>query len=271
MKANENIYDIPIKEIHVGKINVRMTDRKVGIDSLAESINKHGLMQPIVLKESYGTPPYELIVGQRRFLAHKKLNKKTIRAVFTGSISGEQALLLSLAENMQRVELNHADKAEAITKLYIQYKSDDRKVADELGLPLRTIRDYIKIDELATPKIKNLLRQKQISKADAKRVIDAAQGDTDKADQLIEEIPKLSKYEKDRAVEHARMHPESATNDILTAARTPRIERTIILSISQEMSKALRQAKKQLSMEAESIALMAVDEWLKKNGFMTKK
>ncbi len=60
--------------------------------------------------------------------------------------------------------------------MYNKYKKDERKVADDLGLPLRTVRDYIKIEEQASPYAKRLLREGKASKADVKRAIIAAQG-----------------------------------------------------------------------------------------------
>jgi len=143
MDISEKIYSIPLKDIKISEHNVRLTSKKAGIDKLAESIKKHGLLIPVILRGSYGNPPYELIVGQKRLLAHRALRKNTIRAVFSGNLTDVEAKILSLSENMQRVELSHADKAEAITALYLLYKRDERRVAQELGLSLQTVRDYI--------------------------------------------------------------------------------------------------------------------------------
>lgn len=271
MDISKEIYEIDLKDIKISEHNVRLTGKKTGIDELAESIKKYGLLQPVVLRGSHGNPPYELIVGQRRFLAHRALRKNTIRAVFSGDLKDVEAKILSLSENMQRVELNHADKAEAITVLYLRYKRDDRRVAQELGLSLRTVRDYIKIEEQATPKAKELLRQRKVKKADVKRVIDAAQGDGEKADRLLEQMPKLSKYERDRAVKHGKSHPEASDDEIIEEAKKPRIEPTVILNLPKELDNALNKASKQLSMGRESIAVKALFEWLEDNGFLRRK
>ena len=71
-------------------------------------------MQPIVLRGTYGFSPYDVIVGQRKFLAHQYLEADTIKAVFAGDISDTQALILSLSENLLRQEMNHADIARAV-------------------------------------------------------------------------------------------------------------------------------------------------------------
>jgi len=268
---SKEIYEIDLKEIEISDFNVRLTDKEAEIDDLAKSIKKHGLLQPVVLRGSYGSPPYELVVGQRRFRAHQAIPKKTIRAVFSGDIQDVEASILSLGENMHRVELNHADKAAAITALYVHYKKDERRVAQELGLPLRTVRDYIKIEERATPKAKRLLQRRKISKVDVKRVIDAAQGDANKADRLLSKMPYLSKYEKTRAVEYSKEHPRASADKIIEEGKKPRLEHTIILNLPQHINEALDKAKEKLSMSKESIATKALSEWLEDNGFLKRK
>ena len=165
----DRIYEIDIQTIEISKLNVRHSNPLKDIDELAASIKKHGLLQPVVLLGSHDNPPYSLIAGQRRFLAHQILKKKTIRAVFADSLSDQQAKLRSLVENLQRVELNHADIAEAITSLYEEFSSDDRKVAKETGLTLRKVRDYIKIEAQASDKMKNKLRENKVQPSDVKR------------------------------------------------------------------------------------------------------
>jgi len=267
--AVKEIYEIPLGDIEVRDTNVRRTNRKAEVKELAKSIEKYDLIQPVVLRGlPEGKPPYELIVGQRRFLAHKELKRKTIDATFSGQVDDTQAKILSLTENMHRVELNHADKAEAITALYLRYSRNDKSVAKELGLSPRTVREYIRIEEMATQEAKDLLRRRKISKADVRRVIDAAQGDTEKANRLLNEMPKLSKYEKDRAVDYGKRHPKALTDEIIEDAKIARIQPTIILNLAPEIEGALGKARKRLSMGNEAIAAKALSEWLERNGFL---
>jgi len=268
MGISERIYSIPLKHIRISECNARLTDKKIGIEELAQSIKRHGLLQPVTLRGSYGNPPYELIVGQRRYHAHRLIPKSTIEAVFCGDINDWEAKILSLTENMHRVELNHADKAEAITALYLHYNRNDRRVSRELDIPLRTVRDYIKIEEQATAKAKRLLREGRIRKADVKRVIDAAQGDTNKADRLLDKMPYLSKYEKSRAVRYSQSHPKASFEEIIEVSQKQVIETTIILSLPKEIVIALNKAAYKLSMDRESVARKALSDWLENKGFL---
>jgi ParB/RepB/Spo0J family partition protein len=267
MAIIDKIHEIPLKDIREGNLNVRTTDKEAGVDDLAASIKKYGLLQPIILKGEFGKPPYDLVVGQRRYRAHQKLNKDSIRAVFYEKASDLELKMLSLSENMQREKLNYSDMAEAITTLYKEFGNNARKVAKELGVSPSTIYDYVKIDAQATPMAKELLRKRQISRVDVKRVIMAAQGDPREIDRLLIDLPKLTKYEKDRAVDYGRKVKAPAAK-IIEEAKKPRFERTVILNLDKDTDDALTKAGEKLFLDREAIAELALEKWLKENGFL---
>lgn len=262
------IYPIKLSEIKVSELNVRTNEVDTGLDELAESIRLFGLMQPIVLKGEFGHPPYEVIVGQRRFLAHKLLQRNDINAVFSGKIDDIDAILISLSENMHRLDLDYADKAKTITKLFIHFNRTEEDVRQATGLSIRTIRDYIKIDEQATPLGLKMLKESKISKPDLKRVIDIAQGDETKLTALLSEINTLSRHEKDRAVKFGKNNPKASVHQILEDAKKPKIEETVMLNLPMKVTKALRKACEELSIEKEALTMNALTEWLKNNNFL---
>ncbi len=272
--AEETIHEVPLKNIRdMAKkgLNVRRTDRDAGVDDLAKSIRKHKLLQPILLRGEFGEPPYDLIAGHRRLAAHKLISKSTILARFKPADYDDfKAKVDSLVENMQRVELNHADTAEAITVMYNKYSKSEKRVADDLGLPLRTVRDYIKIEEQASPYAKKLLRERKVSKADVKRAIDAAQGNLSKADNLLKKLPELYGHEKKRVVDYAKAHPRVGAAQIIEEAKKPRLNKTVILNIEPEVDKALGLAEKNLYMDREEIVSKALREWLVENSFLSR-
>ena len=227
-------------------------------------------MQPIVLRGVLGDAPYDVVVGQRRFMAHQLLGAETIKATFTGEINDTDALVLSLSENLLRQELNHADTAKAVTKLYEELGKDEYKVKEKLGLIIRAIRNYIAVEAQATPKIKQMLIQHEISMADAKRVLQAAQGDAQKADLLAGQISNLTKHDKIRAVEYGKANPKATADDIIAKAQTPKLEETVILSLPLRVHKALRVASEQLSVDSEEIIMGALRDWLAANDYLVE-
>lgn len=267
--AEEYIYDIPIKDIEIADTNVRQTEKDKELEELAASIKKHGLLQPVVLRGEHGKPPYKLIVGQRRFLAHEELGKKTIRARFAGKLDDTQATIRSLVENMQRVELNHADTAAAITKLYKKFGRDEHKVHLETGLSLKRIRQYIDIEEKAPPGVKEQLRKKKINLIDVQRVLRAAGGDSEKAERLAKRVTELTTYQKKRLVEYGEAHPKATAEIVLEEAKRPKVERSILISLSDQVRKGLEKASQKLYMDPEEVAAQALEEWLSKKGFIS--
>lgn len=266
------VKDVPMADIGLQGVNVRsdLTSEfsQEGIHELAENIRINGLLQPIVLRGTYGNPPYDVIVGQRRFLAHKEIGAETIKATFSGDIDEMQSLLLSLSENMCRQEMNFTDTQKAITKLYYHFGKDEYKVKEHTGFSIRMIRSYLKIEEQATEKIKGLLAEGKITMADAKRAIDASQGDVAKADELVEQIRKMTKYEKTRLVEVGSKNPKASVQELIEDAKKPRLEETIILNVPPKVHKALLEASKQLSLEIEQVTMTALINWLQTNEFL---
>lgn len=266
------VKDISVDEIKLQGVNVR-TDMETlnsqeNLKELAESIRINGLLQPIVLKGTFGNPPYDVIVGQRRFLAHKLINASSIKATFAGDIDSTHALLLSLSENMCRQEMNYADTAEAITKLYNHYEKDEYAVQKHIGLSIRTIRSYIKIEEQATAKVKEFIKSGKISMVDAKRVIDASQGDKEKADAIVEHISLLTSHEKKRLVEFGSKNTSAKVEELLFEAQKPKLEESIILTLPLKVHKALQVASEKLSIDIESLTTNAIINWLKTNDFL---
>ncbi len=269
---NDEIHEIPLDEIIVSDWNVRRSEPDKDLEELAASIAKHGLLQPVVLMGEHGNPPYWLIVGQRRFLAHRDvLRRKKIRAIFAGKLNRIQASIRSLVENMTRTDLNYADAAKAITYLYRQMDRDERKVKAETGLSLQRIRQYVDIEERASPKMKGKLRSKKVTPIDVQRVLRAASGDIDKADRLLEKMErqKFTTYQKKRMVEYGEEHPHANDDKIIEEAQRPVVERTILVKLSDKARAGLEKAAQKLAMSPDEVAAQAVEDWLSRKGFIS--
>jgi len=150
------------QQIDINKINVSASNTRKDldagtedstIDSLAESISKQGLLNPPMVRQTGGR--YELIAGQRRYLACKKLGWKTIPCFVRNDLSDEEATAISLVENVHRAEMNPIDKANALQILLEHHKKRFDKVTKETGIGIQTIKRYLALLELP-----NELKQK---------------------------------------------------------------------------------------------------------------
>ena len=270
MSLDNTIHEIPMGDIRVSKENVRKTDVKNDLEELAASIRILGLLQPVVLLGTPGTPPYELISGQRRFLAHRMLNKKNIRSVFLGRMNKNDAIIRSVIENMQRLDLEYIDAAKAITGLYNHFGKDERKVQEATGLSIQRIREYLFVNDQATEKMKKLINNGKVKAVDVKRALRAANSDAKKAEDILELIAKNkpNKYQKSRLVLYGELNKTGTAKEIFSYSMKTHMEDNIVISLSEEIKAALVKATKVLDMEPEELASKAIHDWLRAQGFL---
>src|SRR6516225_8742469 len=118
MARIREVKEIPLADLEIGKGQVRLRDVGKDIDELADSIRKVGLLEPIVVCPADTPGKYEIITGQRRFLAHRELKASTIlAAILDDKVSEADAKVLSVTENLVRRELNSKDLIDACVPL----------------------------------------------------------------------------------------------------------------------------------------------------------
>jgi ParB-like chromosome segregation protein Spo0J len=184
-------------------------------------------------------------------------------------VDDEKAILLSLIENLQRLDVNHADAAKAITTLYLLYHGEERRVQKETGLSLRKIRDYITVEAQASPKMKQQLRNKKATTADIKRALRAASGQLKKAEEILDLMTTLpmTRHQKQRVVEHGQTHPRASARRIVDAALRPRVEQAVVVNVSERIRLGLERATRVMEREPEEIIAAVLDDWIDRQGF----
>jgi ParB family chromosome partitioning protein len=142
--------DLPLSALFVSSLNTRRDlaagQEDSGLDELAASIREKGLLQPITVRPAIGGR-YEVIVGQRRFLACQKVGHDPISCVIRDDVTDADAVTISLVENVHRADMNPLDKARALKALYERYNSYSR-VATETSWSEKTIRRYLSLLDL---------------------------------------------------------------------------------------------------------------------------
>ncbi len=118
ISTGNEIKEIPLDDIVIGKAQVRSKDVGRDIDELANSIRAIGLIYPISVCPAHESGKWEIVTGQRRFLAHRTLGEKTIKAiVYDRPLDEIEAKIISISENMSRVDLATKDKIDVCTYL----------------------------------------------------------------------------------------------------------------------------------------------------------
>lgn len=148
---SQTVIQIPINRLSASSLNVRRKDRKADIDALAASILAHGLLQNlnVIAKDE---DRYEVVAGGRRLAALKALAKTGAiprdYPVSCRVLECEQAREASLAENIQRVEMDAIDEVEAYGYL-VEEGATPELVARRFGVTLRHVQQRLALSKLS--------------------------------------------------------------------------------------------------------------------------
>jgi ParB family chromosome partitioning protein len=113
---------------------------------LAESIGATGVVQPIVVRELPGGR-YQLIMGERRWRASQTAGKATIPAIVR-QVSDEQAMEMTIVENLQRADLNPMEQARAYERLSRDFHLTQEQIAKRTGKDRASIGNFIRLLKL---------------------------------------------------------------------------------------------------------------------------
>ena len=153
--------EIPLDDLTIGMLQARVQDIGKGIEDLAESIKVQGLLQPIVVCPAREAGRWEILTGQRRFLAHKKLKRASITAaVLDERVEQREAKAISITENLIRRKLSGRELKDGILYLYNVYGSI-KDVVETTGLPYTAVRDYVKYPRLL-PELKAMVNDQAL-------------------------------------------------------------------------------------------------------------
>lgn len=152
--STENVVAIDIERIEPNPYQPRQEVDQEKIDELASSIKSCGLIQPIVVRRS--GDGYQLVVGERRFLACKKLGWSKISAAVK-ILSDNEMATIALIENLQRENLNYIEEALGYVSLMNSFNMTQDLLAQRLGKSQSTIANKLRILKLSAKVREQLL------------------------------------------------------------------------------------------------------------------
>ena len=256
--------EMPLEKIDISISNVRRTNIEEGLDELAESIREIGVQQPIVVFRKSDNR-FELIIGQRRYLACKKIGKKTIPALITTIDNETDALIKSFIENIHRLDLEYEDKMAVATELLTKLKTV-KNVAKALGVDSQTVKRYLGYSAVPEP-IKKMVAEGKLSANTAIRIKDNISNEK-QAIEIAEKIREIPRGEdKTEIIDIAKQNPDKDAKEVYEIAKK-RKPRKISFDLSERIYEALSQASRKYNSDKKIIILEALEDWLKNRGFI---
>jgi ParB family chromosome partitioning protein len=141
--------EIPLDHIERNPFQTRTRFDEAQLTELTQSIAASGVVQPIVVRPlSEGR--YQLITGERRWLASRKAGKATIPAIVRQA-SDEQTLEMTIVENLQRADLNPMEQARAYQRLSHDFKMTQEQMATRTGKERASVANFLRLLRLPEP------------------------------------------------------------------------------------------------------------------------
>ncbi|MBC1549580.1 ParB/RepB/Spo0J family partition protein [Listeria sp. FSL L7-1434] len=138
----ETVQNIAIKEIKPNPYQPRKIFDAKAINELRDSIKIHGVLQPIILRNT--EKGYEIVVGERRYRAAKEAKLKEIPAVVR-DLTEEEMMELSVIENLQREDLSPLEEAESYQFLMKKLSLTQAKLAERVGKSRPYIANFVRL------------------------------------------------------------------------------------------------------------------------------
>ena len=174
--------EINLEKITAGRYQPRQEFDDVKIQELADSIRKHGVLSPILVRE-VGLDRFEVIAGERRVRASKIAGLKTIPSLINQK-EDQEALEAALIENLQREDLNPVEEARGYDRLKREFDLTQDEIAKATGKARSTVANSMRILSLSS-KILDMISQGALERGHAKILSSL---ETTKAEQLAETI-----------------------------------------------------------------------------------
>lgn len=204
----DKILAIEMDRIRPNPFQPRKEISSAKIDELALSIKTAGLIQPIVVRKAGSV--YQLVVGERRFLACRKLGWKKINAAVK-LFSDNDMATTALIENLQRENLNIIDEANAYVRLMKVFSFTQEQLARQLGKSQSTIANKIRLLKLSET-VRSKLVRSELSERHARALLKLSSEEEQLV--MIDEI-----IQKGLNVNQAEKRIESLTGEYKEANR----------------------------------------------------
>jgi len=250
--AAEEVIKLPIDQIVPNRFQPRTIFDDEKIEELSRTIHTHGVIQPIVVRKT-SENQYEIIAGERRYRAMKKLQWTEVPAIVR-NLTDKETASIALIENLQREELTAIEEAVAYQKLLELHELTQEALAQRLGKGQSTVANKLRLLKLPD-EVQQAILKRKISERHARALIAIKDQplQLEILQQTIENDWNVRQLEEHI---HLLLHPETADQE----EDAPKKARPKRKAISKDVRIALNTIKQSLSMVTKSGITVKTEE-----------
>ena len=168
-KVEQATNKLSISDLYPNKFQPRKIFDEDSLKDLEKSIKERGIIQPIIVRKSNEQSKYEIIAGERRWLAAQKAGLHEVPVVVTEA-DDLKSLEFAIVENVQRNDLNPLEEAQGYQRLINDFSYDQEKVSKFIGKSRSYITNCLRILTLPSD-VLNLIETKKLSTGHAKILV----------------------------------------------------------------------------------------------------
>ena len=169
-KVSSSTNKLPISDLKRNKYQPRKNFVESELEDLTNSIKERGIIQPIIVRKSSDeSSKYEIIAGERRWLAAQKAGLHDVPVVVTDA-DDLKSLEFAIVENVQRHDLNSIEEAQGYQKLIDEFSYDQEKVAKFIGKSRSHVSNCLRLLTLPS-EVVNMIEKNQLSHGHAKVLV----------------------------------------------------------------------------------------------------
>jgi ParB family transcriptional regulator, chromosome partitioning protein len=162
------VKEIPVEQIDRNPYQTRTRFAEDALNELAASIKASGVVQPVVVRpEPNGR--YQLIAGERRWMASQRAGKTSVPAIIR-QVSNEQAMEMTIVENLQREDLNPMEQAKAYDRLGREFGLTQEQMAQRTGKDRSSVSNFLRLLKLPT-EVQVFVEEEKLSFGHAKALM----------------------------------------------------------------------------------------------------
>jgi len=169
-KVEININKLSVSDLVSNKFQPRKIFDEDSLQDLTNSIKERGIIQPIIVRKSADdSSKYEIIAGERRWMAAQKAGLHQVPVVIS-NVDDLKSLEFAIVENVQRNDLNAIEEARGYQRLIEEFSYDQEKVAQFIGKSRSHIANFLRLLSLPETVLK-LIETKKLSPGHAKILV----------------------------------------------------------------------------------------------------
>jgi ParB family chromosome partitioning protein len=166
--SGEMIHQLSVEQIDRNPYQTRSRFDETALAELAESIKASGVVQPVLVRPQLGGR-FQLIAGERRWLASQRAGKTTVPAIVK-QVSNEQAMEMTIVENLQREDLNCLEQARAYERLGREFGLTQEQMAQRTGKERSSVANFLRLLKLPS-EVQALVEENKLSFGHAKALM----------------------------------------------------------------------------------------------------